>query len=242
MKNLKAWSFSRWRKYDQCARSAKHAYIDKLPDPPGPAMKRGSDVHEACEEYLKAPADHPVPCPPEALDFADEMEALRVAPGIYSEEEWAFKADWSKCGWFDKDAWFRAKVDARHGKKTDGVMYIVDFKTGCKPPRQPGPIEQDQRELYALAAFKRFGDALREVNVDFWYFDRPLEAQNVYHDSFTRADLAALEEKWGVRSFTLTNDTDFAKSPGKYCFWCPYHTKKGGPCNGREDRGDGLGF
>lgn len=230
MKRIPAWSFSRWRKWDACPRSAKHAYIDKLPDPPGPAMQRGSDIHEACEVYLKAPMHDAVPCPEEALSFRREMEELHAAPGLHVEESWAFTKDWKECDWFDRRAWFRAKVDARHGAKADGVMTIIDFKTGSAN-RQPGPEAEKQAECYALAAFKKFNGHLHKVIVEFWYFDRPLE-DNRRQWVYTREhDEAQLLAKWGTEGTLLTTDVRFPKRPGFHCRWCAFNVKKGGPCD-----------
>jgi hypothetical protein len=193
-------------------------------------MKRGSDVHTACEEYLKAPVSNPLPCPPEALNFREQMESLRTEPGLHSEEEWAFRSDWSECGWFDSDAWFRAKVDVRFGARDKGILNIVDFKTGSAK-RPPGPEVYEQAELYALAAFKKFGDSVRQVRVKFWYFDRPF-SDNIREGVFEGGDVPHLADKWGVRAFTLTHDSAFDKTPGYFCRWCAFNAKKGGPCDG----------
>lgn len=234
MKTLPAWSFSRYRKWNDCPRAAKHSYIDKLPDPPGPAMKRGSDIHKACEDYLNAPQDHPIPCPPEALGFRGEMESLRTETGLRVEEQWSFDKDWNEVSWFDKRAFFRAKVDVRFGRRDGGILTIIDFKTGSAK-RAPGPEVKDQIEVYALAAFKKFGDAVKEVHVHFWYFDRP-PADNtrsrIFKSEFDRDDLV---EKWGKIAKDLTTDEIFVKRPGKHCFWCAFHKKKNGPCDGRVD-------
>ncbi len=231
MSGLKAWSFSRWRKYDTCPRSAKYAYIDRLPDPPGPAMARGQAVHEALEKYLKGEADH---VPPEGLNLKQELMSLKKAPGLRVEDQWAFRGDWSECGWFAKGCWLRCKVDARYGLRDAGMLTIVDFKTGCKPPMEPSKYDDLQKELYAVAAYSKFKDHLDVVVVEYWYLDRPSD-DNIYRRVFEKDELAGLQTYWHEVGVHMCADDEFEKRPGFYCRWCPFRDDKGGPCDGREE-------
>jgi RecB family exonuclease len=239
---ISAWSFSRWRKYDTCPYSAYLAYVEKLPEEAGPAMARGSRIHAELEEYLCGGNR----LPPEALNFQRELEALKSAVGLRSEEQWAFDGDWNSCDWFARHCWLRMKVDARYGARDEGVLTIIDFKTGCKPPREPSKYDELQKEIYAVGAHAKFGDALREVRVEYWYVDRPA-GTNIFKRVFHPEDLEALRGHWeaiGRDLCTLCASAEWPKTPGPHCNWCSFHERRGGPCDGigEEEVGDDGAF
>lgn len=241
MSGLKAWSFSRWRRYDTCPHQAFLAYIKKLEEQQGPALVRGQKIHEDLETYLKGGSSR---IPPEGLNLKRELMSLKKAPGLRVEDQWAFRFDLKPCDWFDRHCWLRAKVDARYGLRESGLLTIVDFKTGCKPPRQPGKYDDLQKEIYAACAAAKFGDALLEVDVEYWYLDRPVD-DNIYRETFNKHQLADRLEYWTEVGRELTSrpaDEPWEKTPGLHCRWCSFHTNKGGPCDGgseEEEADDG---
>ena len=227
---IEAWSFSRYKTHSECPRRAKYAYVDRLPEaPPSHAMLRGQMVHEACERYLKKVKGAKIP--PEALNFKKEMQQLRRARKLASEDEWACTADWVRCNWMDQDVWLRAKVDA-HYSLADPHMVIIDFKTGSvRTP--PDEWAFKQRSLYALFAFMRYPQ-VQGVEVGMWYFDRP-EGTNLFIDSYTRrGHLKRLRNTWERRAKKITSDRKFPAKPGNACssssvcpvFCCTFPNRK----------------
>ena len=192
---IKAWSFSRFRDYDDCPRKARYKHVDKIQEPipspedePDHPLNRGSRIHKEaevwllkCREILRANiarADNDVelalPPLPESLEtFTEEFQALALdAENIHVEQEWAFTRDWKITDWFSmrglKAAWCRVKLDCAH-LVSNGVVRSIDFKTGkCKPQMVETYI--DQLSLYALATFLMFAD-VDEVQGELWFLD-----------------------------------------------------------------------
>ena len=223
---IEAWSFSRYKTYEECPRRAKFSYVDRLPEAPASrAMIRGQEVHTGCEQYLKKVRGARIPV--EAFTFKKDIQALRKARQMESEAEWACTADWMRCAWMDQDVWLRAKIDV-HYSLVDKHKTIIDFKTGStfKPPDQ---WAYKQRSLYALMGFMLFPQ-VDIIDVGMWYFDRPWNS-NSFEDKYVRKTHAKkLQNTWERRAEKMTSDRNFLPKPGEACRWCPHHAKKGGPC------------
>jgi putative RecB family exonuclease len=58
---VKHLSASSAKAYILCPRQWQYRYIDRLPDPPGPAMEHGTMVHQAIERYWRGGYDKPEP-------------------------------------------------------------------------------------------------------------------------------------------------------------------------------------
>lgn len=237
-KRLTSWSFSRYNLYKQCPLKCKLIHIDKLKEPPSPAMERGIKIHEMAEGYLKGtlPAK---PFPEELRLFATEIQKLRKAfakGGVVVEDNWAFTEAWKKTGWFDKDCWARIKLDCAHSP-TNGVLVITDWKTGkFRPEKNEEYVEQ--LELYALAAFLMF-DHVVQVRPRLVYLDEGTiypaaksrgGVEGQLNHGFLRGEVPALLAKWEARVKPMLADEQFAPRPNRFCPWCAFSKAKGGPC------------
>lgn len=226
---IRAWSFSRLFQYERCPRSAKHKFVDKLEDPPGPAMARGSQIHDLAETYVKQGDVQEVPY--QLGVFGDEFKDLRERYAqqgegrLDVEAELAFTASWEVTGWFDKDAWCRVKIDLLDldpPEEAEEQPRVVDYKTGT-----PKGYHEQQLGLYALASMVAWDD-LEEVSAELWYLDTGDIVSRVYG----RDEVGDLREHWEGRARQLLEDVSFPKKPGNHCRWCPFHRSKGGPCDG----------
>jgi hypothetical protein len=218
-RKLTAWSYSRWKDHRWCPRRCKFKYIDKLPDPSGPAAERGSAVHKAAEEFLQGKlTKNPFV---EFGPFKRELDKLKARTAITAEEQWAFTASWGTTGWFDPDAWCRMGIDAHFILPKKNAMVIVDFKTG-----KVRDENLNQLGLYALGAFTRNPD-LDEVHLEFWYLD----AQVDQYVNYKKHEFPLLKEEWELRVAEMLNDTLFAMKPGPQCRWCTFRKANGGPCD-----------
>lgn len=212
---ITAWSFSRWKDYEQCPRKAKYKHVDRLKEPGSTAMDRGSAIHGLAEKYLKNQIDA---VPNELALFTKEFKALKKkTPGV--ESEWAFKNDWSRTDWFNREAWLRIKVDA-HAFDKPKQLSIIDHKTG-----RPKDDHDLQLSLYALGGFIIFPQA-EVIMSKLWYLDEGKEEKA----KFVRGDLGQLKRDWLDRTARMMNDTRFPAKPGRYCSWCHFRKSNGGPC------------
>jgi len=230
---IEAWSFSRWRDYQQCPRRAKYKYIDRRKEPGSPQMERGSNIHKEAEDFTLGK----LKSLPENLNrFPEEFADARVNY-IEVEGQWAFDQYWNPTGWFDKDAWCRIKVDLLLIGDKPNVLRVVDHKTG----RLGGDYEA-QVQLYAVGALSLFenevpGEVL-VVEPELWYLDQGeivggkelaerTEGEVGVYDS---TDINRLQKIWNDRVRVMLNDTRFPESPGNHCRWCHFSKAKGGPC------------
>ena len=217
-KQITAASYSRHHAYTQCPFRAKLKYIDKLEEPTGPPLIRGSKIHKLAEDYVTARIG--VRVPDELKTFSDEFKALRkLKQPVLVEIQWAFKKDWSECTWFDYETYCRVMLDAVVTNK-DGSMQIIDYKTGKVREEQ-----KEQLELYAIAGLIMFPE-VESISAEFWYLDHGVEIKETYH----RKDLKKMQKKWDKNFRPMLNDKQFAPRPGNACRWCHFKKANGGPC------------
>ncbi len=225
VERLKAWSFSRLAKYENCPRSARYAYIDKLPEPKAEAMERGSRIHKLAEDYVRKGGR----LPKELKQFKDEFSQLRQWEAE-TEAQWAFDQNWAPTDWFGKDTWVRIMVDATHFEYDDDgnadTLVIIDHKTGKK--KADGEYE-DQLELYALGGFATWD--VSKVRVELWFLD----SGDIVPDEYYQRFVPAAKKRWAKRAARMLKDETFAPIAGFKCRWCPFNVTKGGPCEKGKD-------
>lgn len=217
-----AWSISRLNTYTQCPFKFKLTAIDRIKEPQSPAMARGAAIHKEAENYLKGTD---IAVPQNLSLMAAEFNELHNA-NAQAELEVTFNKDWGITGWFDKDAWCRIKIDAM--AVVDGVIRIIDFKTGKYKPDDNDAYEQ-QLELYALAALIMYPD-ITGVSAELWFLDSGAHV-GTKTDSYTHAMVPDLKKKWELKVTPMFVDTLFAERPNKFCNWCHFRKANNGPCS-----------
>lgn len=211
---IKAWSFSRYKEYDTCPAKAKYKFIDKLKEPPAPAMERGTDIHKKAEDYVRGTHDK---LPAELARFTDQFcELRRSKPRV--EMEWAFTRDWAPTGWFEYNAWLRVKTDALC--RDDDLLYIIDYKTG-----KPKPDHPDQLSLYAIAGCIMYPE-VKQIDAQLWYID----SGEMSSRRFSIEQIPTYQAEWEEKVQPMLQDTRFSPKPGNHCRWCTFSRSKGGPC------------
>lgn len=214
----RAWSYSRLYDYERCPQLYKFKAIDRLPEPPNPAMERGIRIHGLAEKALLQPRSS---LPQELQRLSARFKELRQQKAA-PEKQWtltdAFKG---VTGWFDKDAWLRLKLDAVvvNGDQVE----VVDWKTGQFKPEK----SLDQLELYALGA-SVIHPEVKQVTARLSYVDVGQEVPVVVE--VTQAWRKKITAKWLKRIAPLQKDQKFSPKPGPACNWCFFAKSKGGPC------------
>lgn len=228
-----AWSYSRYADYELCPARFKYKHIDRLPDPGGPAMVRGSEIHKEGENYLKVGGKGKGPAVPKTYaHFKGEMEQLRKLEPMV-EQQWGFTADWTPTGWFGRDTWLRVVCDVAV-YYDDDTLDIIDFKTGKKYG-----TNEDQIELFSMGGFAKFPE-VEHVTARLWYLDIPDgpndgdphadSTANTTIREYTRDGYEAAKKKWAGKIQPMFMDTKFPPRANDKCRWCPYSRAKGGPC------------
>lgn len=234
---ITSWSFSRYNTYQLCPLKAKLQFIDKIKEPPNPAMQRGADIHDMAEAFIKGTLTG---LPKELKKFAKLFRRLRrqykkAINGMVVEDTWAFTKDWDETTWNDwVGCWVRIKLDC--AEHEDGVtMVINDWKTG-KFRLEKNEEYVEQLELYALTALL-LHDHIEVVKPRLVYLDYGIiypEPGSGDELIFTRDDIPRLKELWAKRVRPMLNDKAFAPRPNNLCHWCFFRKSNqadgGGQC------------
>jgi hypothetical protein len=219
---ITAWSHSRWACYEECPRKAKYKFIDKLSEPQGEALARGSEIHAKIEKYLRDGGR----MPKEITSLKDVYKELRERRP-FVELQLAFDKDWNPADWFGPKTWCRVMIDSLVPPVVDGdrVVLIDDHKTG--KVKEAGEYDT-QLELYGLSGLLHYPSAEKSrARLLFVDHGRTIEAA----EEFTRKDIQKLEKKWERRVKSMLADTRFAPNPGNACRWCHFKKNNGGPCD-----------
>lgn len=212
---ITSWSYSRYALYEECPAKAKYKFIDKLPEPPAPAMERGNVIHKLAEDFTTGKIKK---LPPELKLFSDQFTELKKSkPQV--EQTWAFTSEWKQTLWNDwKGCKVRIKTDAAC---VDGdTLYIIDHKTGKLRDGY-----DTQLSLYATGGFL-VHPTVKKISTQMWFLD----SGDVVEKDYVAAEGPKLLKEWDKRVVPMLNDTRFAPKPGNACRWCPYSKSKGGPC------------
>lgn len=145
-----AWSYSSIKAFEQCPKKYFHLKVAKdVKDEPGEAADYGTAVHLAAEEFIR---DNK-PIPEKFAYMRPIVERLAAIPGDkYPEVKLGIRKDFSPCGFFAKDVWWRGIADLLiiNGHKA----YCIDYKTG-KSARY---ADTKQLDLLAGAVFSHYPD------------------------------------------------------------------------------------
>ena len=228
MKFRTHWTISALKDYETCPAKYQWSYLFEpkdwaaigygvVPSKGSPAMERGTQIHETCEQYIlgQTPYLHQE-IGPTWRAWIKDLKDIDAKP----EQQWEFDSCWhplpNKSG---DPLWLRMKIDVHYpvGKDT---MHVIDYKTG-----KPYAANIEQVEVYALGTFAQYDD-VNTVLGSLWYFD----SDEPHDKTFTRAQAPKLARKWEQRAARLLEATSYPPRPNRFCNWCPYNANKGGPC------------
>ena len=227
VKQITAWSFSRWAQHSGdagCPFKAKLKFIDKRLEPTAPAMARGAEIHQLAQTALEKPKTK---VPKELATVKGAVDRLRKLKA-QAELELCLTRAWVKTGWFDANAWLRIKIDAIAGRdKGHRVVEVVDWKTGkYKPDNKEYALQLELYGAGVLAAYPH----VEEVHAALVFTDHPQRDAPPAAATFGRKDLPRLVKAWEGRVRPVLADTRFAPRPGWYCRYCHFRKENGGPC------------
>ncbi len=118
-----------------CPHQCFRRYIKRdVPYQETPEMKFGNDGHAAME--LRVGGGKPLPA---SLEKMETIAQAFVQRGAKAEQKLALTAEGRTTGFWDKNAWYRGKLDI--SIIVDTVGYIPDFKTGKTIRENPLELE-----------------------------------------------------------------------------------------------------
>jgi hypothetical protein len=185
--------------------------VKDIKEPESEAMRYGTDVHKAAEEFVK----NDTPIPEKFAFIRAPLEALLAKPGVkHCEYKMGLTRGLEPCGFFDKDVWWRGVADLI--VMWEDRAWVVDYKTGGSSKY----ADTKQLELMALGVFTHFPEVKKVksgllflVADDFVKADFHRHDEGIYWrqwlDDTLRLEKAYEVDVWNPRpNFTCKN-------------WCP---------------------
>jgi hypothetical protein len=235
MKTRTHWTISALKEFETCPAKYQWSYLYDatdwrklgykiVPSTGSPAMDRGTAVHQTCEDFVNgtSPTLHPEIKP----YWLPKIKSLKDL-GAVAEQQWELDEDWHPLPdeYVVKEGeksplWLRMKIDA-HYRPTKDALVVIDYKTGRQYPENMAQIE-----VYALGALS-MNDDVQEVTGALWYLDQEVTDEK----TFKRSDAPKLARRWERRANRLLGAVQYPPCVNRFCNWCAFNAKKGGPCN-----------
>jgi CRISPR/Cas system-associated exonuclease Cas4 (RecB family) len=172
----------------------------------------GTAVHKAFENYIR----DRTPLPEKFAQFQSFVEPLAALDGTKRcEEKMGIRADFSPCGFFDKDVWFRGVPDFLLINPDGKIARVADYKTG-KSSRY---ADSTQLELMAAMIMAHHSE-VNTVKGALLF----VVAQDVVKATYTRTQLPEIWSKWAARANAIETALELnvwnPKANG-LCKFCP---------------------
>lgn len=208
---MTAWSYSSIKTFEQCPKKYFHLRVAKdVKDEPGEAADYGTAVHLAAEEFIRDGK----PIPEKFAYIRPVVERLAALPGDkLAELKLGIRKDYSPCGFFDKDVWWRGIADLL---VIDGHRaWCVDYKTG-KSARY---ADTKQLDLLAGAVFSHFPEVTKIKSSLIYVVSGELIPKT--HVITERSQyLSVFDQQIEQLDDAMENGVWNPKS-GPLCGWCP---------------------
>lgn len=237
---------SRASDFTSCPLLYRFRAIDRLPEVPSAAAVRGTLVHRALELLFGLPAEERTTAAAAALvevSFAElerhspeEADALRSEPGsppvldvdrllssYFTLEDprrlEPHAREVAVSGFVDEDLELRGYVD-RVDRTPDGLIRIVDYKTGRSPSESFAAKAMFQMRFYALVWWRMTGDVPALLQLMYLGDGQVLRlSPDVDALLATERRLVALRD-----AISRAADTEFTPRPSRLCDWCSHRS------------------
>lgn len=211
-----AHSYSAVKDFEGCPRRYYEVRILKqFKQKDTEATLYGTAVHKAFEEYIR----DKTPLPESFANYKQFVEPLAQIDGdIRCEEKLGIRADFTPCGFFDKDVWFRGIPDYLAISKNGKVARVADYKTG-KSSRYA-----DTAQLELMAAMIMIHHPSVDIVRGALLF---VVVGDVIRSEYTRSQLPEILSKWAGRAGAIEAAVDHGvwnPRSSALCKFCPVST------------------
>ena len=215
---MSALSFSRLDVYLQCPKQFEAKFISKTyPDEStNPALVKGQEIHKQLENYtlfkLGKLNDEPklTSAAKNATKIIDKITTSYQV--VQPELELAINDKWERCGWFDSDVYYRAKIDLIAHNNGDELT-VIDHKTGKVRHYEEGPYAQ--LNLTSAMLFSVMPE-VNKINCAYLFVEHKVTSKV----EFTRDKYKVLKAPFDLVHKMVNSDTKFEPTPNKYCRFC----------------------
>lgn len=207
-----AWSYSSINLFKQCPQKYYRIRVKKdVVEPESDAMRYGTQVHKAAEDYIK----HNTPIPTQFKFMQEPLDVLKNKEGDkLCEYRMGLTRNLNPCGFFDKEVWYRGVADliVLHEDRA----WVVDYKTG----KSSKYADTKQLELMSLAIFKHFPQ-IKKVKTGLLF----VIAKDFVKADFTQYEEGIMWRPWLEETFRLEKSYEtnvWNPRPNFSCrAWCP---------------------
>ena len=209
-------SYSAIKQFENCPRQYYHVKILKsCKSQPTEATSYGERVHKAFEEYVRDGA----PLPAAFAAYRKFVEPLAAFDGdIRCEEKLGIRADFTPCGFFDSDVWYRGLPDYLAISKSGKTARVADYKTGKSSKYA------DTAQLELMAAMVMMHHPEVDTVKGALLF---VVANDIIKAQYTRAQLPTILSKWAGRAGAIEAAVDagvWNPRSSPLCKFCPVST------------------
>ena len=209
-------SYSGIKDYEGCPRRYHEVKIlKKFKQKDTEATMYGTAVHKAFEEYVRDKK----PLPATLAVYKPFVEPLAEFKGdIRCEEKLGIRANFTPCGFFDKDVWFRGIPDYLAINHDKGIARVADYKTG-KSSRY---ADSAQLELMAAMVMIHHPD-VHTVKGALLF----VVVGDVIKSEYTRSQLPEILSKWAGRAGAIESAVVHGvwnPRSSALCKFCPVST------------------
>jgi hypothetical protein len=206
------WSYSSMNLFKQCPQKYYRLRIKKdIKEPESEAMRYGTEVHKAAEEFLL----NGTPIPEKFAFIRKPLETLGAKEGQkLCEYKMGLTRGLEPCGFFDKGVWWRGVADLV--VLQEDRAWVVDYKTGGSSKY----ADTKQLELMALGVFAHF-PKVRKVKTGLLF----VVANDFVKADFTRHEESVYWRPWLDDTLRLEKSIEadvWNPRPNFTCRkWCP---------------------
>lgn len=203
-------SYSSIKAFQQCPRQFHEVRILRnYKTQPTEATMYGERAHKAFEDYLMGRAE----LPPEFVRFVRYVEPMKSFKGeIICEQKMGIRRDFTPCGFYDDDVWFRGIPDFLCLNHEKGIARVGDFKTG----KSSRFADSSQLELMAAMVMQHY-PSIHTVKGALIF----VVAGDIIQSKYERSNLPVMLSKWaGEADIVETAEVWNPKTSG-LCKFCP---------------------
>ncbi len=223
-----SYSYSQLKTYQTCPACWAYQKKEKLPAVRGILGEQGIELHEAINRYINHLAKEKLisditwsklcdgldlyPDGNELIQKFASSFVFNPATHIGSEMEIAIDKTGKKVGWWDKNIWFRAKIDKLD--LVDRVLHITDYKTGWSTD-----VDKFQLQCYTWV----MGFSGLKVEYDSFYVNNHFIRHRVEKgEAFPKGIGKATGERIKRIIKQIEADKKYEAKPGNFCSMCGY--------------------
>ena len=224
-----AWSASALSSFEGCpwkhyrTRVLKKGHPDRVEDPMNPAALRGIEVHLAIEKMINQGVSMPEDMETHQRKVIEVIDMARTQDaGIQAELDACITSNRLATGFFDANAWLRAKIDLLITRRDGRSALVLDWKTGARKMKYgTDDLDWTQCDIYAVMLFALQPELQSVVAGYVWLGDGGRVDTKAYERKDEAEIWSRLEERYNLYAKAHAGDQWPVRQSGLCKRHCP---------------------